>query len=396
MKIYLTYFVLLIVLFNTSFAQKANKTEHSFPGIDNWEKVIEQATRENKYIMVDLSTEWCSWCKVMDKQHFKDPEILSLMQPMLNSYMLDAEKDPIGQLLKLKFGVAAYPSFLFFTPQGEYLETWCGAMPKEYWVQYVKDSIDQIPMSRPGIPSGLKFEWPDFVQKELKANFRNSTPSNEELNHFFTKCNYKEFVDFNVCRFYPGDIPDSLINVMLQDKQWLDNNYGADIATDLLQTSINWKAYAQIQDTNWTKAWDYMTQYEKNFPQNQWELFNVKLFYYTNKLEVDSLIQLGLENPNFVYDHTAQELVEFICEHGKTKSHFMQADLWNSTELRKETNFTLAKFQAQLKYKQADFAEAQKWAKIAIELAEKEGVELTKEDEILKVISVQNSANGNG
>jgi hypothetical protein len=137
-----------------------------------------------------------------------------------------------------------------------------------------------------------------------------------------------------------------------------------------------------------------MTQYEKNFPQNQWELFNVKLFYYTNKLEVDSLIQLGLENPNFVYDHTAQELVEFICEHGKTKSHFMQADLWNSTELRKETNFTLAKFQAQLKYKQADFTEAQKWAKIAIELAEKEGVELTKEDEILKVISVQNNSNG--
>lgn len=51
-------------------------------------------------------------------------------------------------------------------------------MPKEYWVQYVKDSIDQVPMSRPGIPSGLKFEWPDFVQKELKANFRNSAPSN--------------------------------------------------------------------------------------------------------------------------------------------------------------------------------------------------------------------------
>jgi hypothetical protein len=332
----------------------------------------------------------------MDKQHFKDPEILSLMQPKLNSYMLDAEKDSIGQLLKLKFGVAAYPSFLFFTPQGEYLETWCGAMPKEYWMQYVKDSIDQVPMSRPGIPSGLKFEWPDFVQKELKANFRNSTPSSEELNRFFTKCNYKEFADFNVCRFYPGDIPDSLINVMLQDKQWLDNNYGADIATDLLQTSINWKAYAQIQDTNWTKAWSYMNQYEKNFPQNQWELFNVKLFYYTNKLEVDSLIQLGLENPDFVYDHTAQELVEFICEHGKIKSHFMQADLWNSTELRKETNFTLAKFQAQLKYKQADFTEAQKWAKIAIELAEKEGVKLTKEDELLKVISVQNSANGNG
>ena len=66
--------------------------------------------------MVDLSTEWCYWCKVMDKNQFRDSEILALMNPKLNSYMLDAEKDSIGQLLKLKFGIASYPSFLFFTP----------------------------------------------------------------------------------------------------------------------------------------------------------------------------------------------------------------------------------------------------------------------------------------
>ena len=111
---------------------------------------------------------------------------------------------------------------------------------------------------------------------------------------------------------------------------------------------------------------------------------------------MDSLIQLGLQYPDFVSDYTAIDLVEFICEHGKTESHFKQAELWNLAELQKETNFTLAKFQAQLKYKQSDFIEAQKWAKIAMQLAEKEGVKLSKEDEILKSISVQNSVIGNG
>jgi hypothetical protein len=120
------------------------------------------------------------------------------------------------------------------------------------------------------------------------------------------------------------------------------------------------------------------------------------LFYYTTKLEVDSLVQLGLQYPDFVNDYTAIELVEFICKYGKTDFHLRQAELWNLAELKKETNFTLAKCQAQLKYKQSDFIEAQKWAKIAIELAEKEGVELTKEDEILKAISVQNNAVGKG
>jgi len=123
--------------------------------------------------------------------------------------------------LKLKYGVASYPSFLFFTPSGDYIETWTGAMPKEYWMKYVKDSIDREPIHRPGIPSGLKFVWPDFVVKELKANFKKSTPSDSTLNQFFKTCNYKKFVDFNVCRFYPRSIPDSLIDKMFQDQKWL-------------------------------------------------------------------------------------------------------------------------------------------------------------------------------
>ena len=144
------YILLLLSLFTVSsvgYSQTENKDKHAFPGITNWEEVIAKATLDKKYIMVDLSTEWCSWCKVMDKQHFRDPEILSLMTPKLNSYMLDAERDSIGQLLKLKYGIASYPSFLFFTPSGEYLETWHGSMPKEYWMQYIRDSIDQSPIA---------------------------------------------------------------------------------------------------------------------------------------------------------------------------------------------------------------------------------------------------------
>jgi thiol:disulfide interchange protein len=78
-------FVSLFLLSSTGFSQSKSKDQHSFPKIIDWEATIKKATLENKYIMVDLSTEWCSWCKVMDKQHFKDPKILALMQPKLNS-----------------------------------------------------------------------------------------------------------------------------------------------------------------------------------------------------------------------------------------------------------------------------------------------------------------------
>lgn len=385
MKLYQYLLILVIILSIESYSQ-AKMSLHPFPNISNWEKTIEKASNENKIIMVDLSTEWCTWCKSMEKNQFADPEILSLMQSKVHSYILDAEKDSVGQLLKLKYGVASYPSFLFFTPSGDYIETWTGAMPNEHWMKYVKDSIDRELIHRPGIPSGLKFVWPDFVVKELKANFKKSTPSDSRLNQFFKTCNYKKFVDFNVCRFYPRSIPDSLIDKMFQDQKWLEDNYGADITLDLLSTSINWKAYKQIQDSNWNSANKYINQYAINFPQLDWDLFNLKLFYYKSKIEVDSLIQLGLKYASFVDDNISSELIELICLHGKTKAHFKQAEEWNKPELKKCINFKLAKCQSQICYKLSEITEAKKWAKIALKIAKNEGIQIPYDDELIMIL----------
>ncbi len=32
-----------------------------------WKEVLAKAKAENKYIVVDCYTDWCGWCKVMDK-----------------------------------------------------------------------------------------------------------------------------------------------------------------------------------------------------------------------------------------------------------------------------------------------------------------------------------------
>lgn len=362
------------------YSQIENPETHAFPGIKNWEDVVAKATLENKHIMVDLSTEWCYWCKVMNKQHFRDTEVLSLMNPKINSYMLDAEKDSIGKLLKLKFGIASYPSFIFFTPQGEYLETWHGSMPKKYWMQFIQDSIDNLPMPRPGIPDGLEFEWPEFVQREFRANFNKCNPSDEELNAFFAQCDYKTFTNFNVCRFYPNKVPDSLLEKMISDKPWLDANYGQDIATDLIRTTVNWKGYHEIENNNWTDARKYINRYQRMFPENQWEVFHLNLFYFQAKYDVDSLIQLGLQHDSFVYDYTADQFVEFIIKNGSKKSHFKQATFWNIRELNKETNFKRAKHQVQITAKQNDRNQAKYWAQVAIKAAKKENLEISPEE----------------
>jgi hypothetical protein len=93
------------------------------------------------------------------------------------------------------------------------------------------------------------------------------------------------------------------------------------------------------------------------------------------------MIMMALQHDSFVYDYTCDKLVEFLIENGKTESHFKQANLWNSRELKKEVNFQRAKLQAQIAMKLSDRNQAKVWAAAAIDAAAKEELKLAAEDQ---------------
>ena len=111
------------------------------------------------------------------------------------------------------------------------------------------------------------------------------------------------------------------------------------------------------------------------------------MYYYKSKGDVDSIIHLGLKYPSFIDDNIASELIEFICKHGKTKAHFKQAEVWNKSVMKKSINFKLAKYQSKICYKLSDIIESKKWAQIAIKIAKYEGIQLSNNDELIKIIN---------
>jgi thioredoxin-related protein len=93
----------------------------------DYEAGVAKARSEGKYMVIDFYTDWCHWCKVMDKDTFSKDEIKSRFADSFVTIRVDAESDkpqgsspdaPSGKQLAASFGVRSYPTLWFLDSEG--------------------------------------------------------------------------------------------------------------------------------------------------------------------------------------------------------------------------------------------------------------------------------------
>lgn len=65
------------------------------PGAVQWltfEQAVEKSKIEKRPIFIDVYTDWCGWCKVMDKNTFNDPDVAKLLNEKFYPVKFDAEQ----------------------------------------------------------------------------------------------------------------------------------------------------------------------------------------------------------------------------------------------------------------------------------------------------------------
>lgn len=57
-----------------------------------FEEAVAQSKKEKKKIFIDVYTDWCGWCKVMDKNTFNDPEVARILNEKFYPVKFNAEQ----------------------------------------------------------------------------------------------------------------------------------------------------------------------------------------------------------------------------------------------------------------------------------------------------------------
>lgn len=81
-------------------------------------KTLQLAKTNRKWILVDVFTDWCHWCKKLDSDVYAQPKVATFLNKSFVCMKANAEKGD-GITVKSKYGVDGYPCTLILEPGGK-------------------------------------------------------------------------------------------------------------------------------------------------------------------------------------------------------------------------------------------------------------------------------------
>ncbi len=136
----------------------------------DFEEGVALSAKEKKMLVIDIYTDWCHWCKVMDKDTYGNKDVREYMQKHAIFAKLNPEKpqkykfkgaEYSGEELSRLFGVTGFPTTAFMSAKGELLTTISSFIPPEKFriiLEYLAENWYE------------KMKFDEFEKKQTKRN----------------------------------------------------------------------------------------------------------------------------------------------------------------------------------------------------------------------------------
>jgi thioredoxin-related protein len=155
MNEYMKYLSLFFLVFSLSFAAKAQDQIQWM----KFEEAIAANAQNPKMLLVDVYTDWCGWCKKMDKETFTDPKVIAHINKNFYAVKMNAEDtkrtfDFMGKQyteaqMAAAMRVRSYPNFVIIEPKLQNIAQLPGYRAPEAFLAGLNDLVEKAFKAKP-------------------------------------------------------------------------------------------------------------------------------------------------------------------------------------------------------------------------------------------------------
>jgi len=114
---------------------------------------VTRAAAEDKTILVDVYTDWCGWCKKMDRDVYGDEAVQEYLGAHYVAVKLDAESGTTHRMqgqeaterqIAKAYGISGYPATIFLNAKGEMITILSGYVDRDRFLlvlEYIHERI---------------------------------------------------------------------------------------------------------------------------------------------------------------------------------------------------------------------------------------------------------------
>jgi thiol-disulfide isomerase/thioredoxin len=338
-KISIVIIFLAFIVSNT-FSQEKNVSAGGMSFFEgSWNEVLAAAKTQNKYIFVDSFADWCGPCKWMVKNVFNTEAAGNFYNENFIMYAFDMEKGEGVDFAK-KYDVRVYPTYLYFSPDGEIVHRSVGSKPVEKFIEDGKNALDP---SKQFLSMQKKYE-----QGERSESFL------YDYVHALANANQKEDVISEVANAYLGDQKqEDLTN----EKNWeviqLLSDVNSPVFKYLEQNRDKFAAKFGNANVDMKISFTKMQDCEKN---GNWDEYAKVTAGFVDKY---AMADAGMLN-NFAWK---------FYEKINDKNMLKKAEKWAKKSVELEKQYANTDTYASILYKVGKYEKALKFINEAIELA---------------------------
>jgi thioredoxin-related protein len=124
-----------------------------------FEEAIAANAKNPKMLLVDVYTDWCGWCKKMDKETFTDPKVIAHINSNFYAVKMNAEdtkrkfdfmgKEYTEATMAAAMRVRSYPNFVIIEPKLQNIAQLPGYRQPEAFLAGLNELVEKAFKAKP-------------------------------------------------------------------------------------------------------------------------------------------------------------------------------------------------------------------------------------------------------